>query len=369
MRVLLTTDTVGGVWTYTKELTEGLLQHGCSVTLVSFGPGPSGHHVAWTNSATSSYRNHFRYISSTVPLEWMPDNDRSFTDAAPVLEQIARDVRPDLFHSNQFCFGALNLNVPCLLVAHSDVLSWADACTPGGLEPSPWLTRYIRLVQQGLVRADAIVAPSAWMLGALGNHFALPAAQHVIPNGRSVPTSPDPPQGRHVQAVTAGRLDDPAKNLALLEQVRTLPVVVAGSLPASRRPSHLQYRGVLSERDLLSLFRESEIYLAPSLYEPFGLAPLEAALCGCAIVAHDIPSLREVWGNAALFFRTSADLERHLTALASNRSLLNRMQAASAHRAREFTRERMSDHYLALYRDLLTSSKPRSSPASPAYVH
>jgi len=37
-------------------------------------------------------------------------------------------------------------------------------------------------------------------------------------------------------------------------------------------------------------------------YEPFGLAPLEAALSRCAIVANDIPSLREVWGSAAMYF-------------------------------------------------------------------
>ena len=45
------------------------------------------------------------------------------------------------------------------------------------------------------------------------------------------------------------------------------------------------------------------IYIATSKYEPFGLAPLEAALSRCAIVANDIPSLREVWEDAALYFR------------------------------------------------------------------
>lgn len=38
------------------------------------------------------------------------------------------------------------------------------------------------------------------------------------------------------------------------------------------------------------------------IYEPFGIAPLEAALCGCTVVANDIASLREVWGDDALYF-------------------------------------------------------------------
>ena len=45
----------------------------------------------------------------------------------------------------------------------------------------------------------------------------------------------------------------------------------------------------------------SAIYALPARYEPFGLSALEAGLCGCALVLGDIPSLREVWGDAAVF--------------------------------------------------------------------
>ena len=43
------------------------------------------------------------------------------------------------------------------------------------------------------------------------------------------------------------------------------------------------------------------IYALPARYEPFGLSILEAALSGCALVIGDIPSLREIWADAALF--------------------------------------------------------------------
>jgi glycosyltransferase involved in cell wall biosynthesis len=43
------------------------------------------------------------------------------------------------------------------------------------------------------------------------------------------------------------------------------------------------------------------VYAAPARYEPFGYAPLEAALSGCALVLGDIPSFRELWEGAALF--------------------------------------------------------------------
>ena len=41
MRILMTTDTVGGVWSFTKELSRGLLENGCEVALVSLGRMPT----------------------------------------------------------------------------------------------------------------------------------------------------------------------------------------------------------------------------------------------------------------------------------------------------------------------------------------
>ena len=48
MRVLITADTVGGIWTYARELVTGLLRHGVEVTLVSFGHIPEPCQLAWT---------------------------------------------------------------------------------------------------------------------------------------------------------------------------------------------------------------------------------------------------------------------------------------------------------------------------------
>src|SRR3569833_3996501 len=47
MRILMTTDTVGGVWSFTKELATGLLKNGDAVSLVSFGRKPSQSQSAW----------------------------------------------------------------------------------------------------------------------------------------------------------------------------------------------------------------------------------------------------------------------------------------------------------------------------------
>ena len=356
MRVLLTTDTVGGVWTYTKDLTEGLLNHGHAVALVSFGGLPSPAQGQWTSDTISHFGNSFSYTPSDVPLEWMPENDRAHLTGAALLDRIAADFHPDLLHSNQFCFGSVDLDLPRLVVAHSDVLSWAAACTPSGLLPSPWLDCYVHLVQNGLNEADALVAPTRWMLGALAANFTPPARQHVIANGRTL-ADPDTTFPRRPQAVSAGRMADPSKNLALLLGVHACPLLIAGSLDRTpQTPDHsatVTPLGFLPESELLDLLRTSKIYIAASLYEPFGLAPLEAALCGCAIVANDLDSFREVWGPAALYFRSAEELDQQLTRLLNDDSLFTRMQALALQQARTYTATAMTTSYLDLYADLL----------------
>ena len=115
---------------------------------------------------------------------------------------------------------------------------------------------------------------------------------------------------RQMRAVTAGRMWDPAKNLALL-RAADLPISIEiagetdGEVIASDR---LRWVGQLGTEALQALFRESALYICCSRYEPFGLAALEAALCGCAVLAYDIPSLREVWGNGALYFHDAVTL-------------------------------------------------------------
>ncbi len=357
MRLLLTTDTVGGVWTYTRELTEGLLARSHSVALASIGPAPSPEQAAWAASFSPHLPSTFTFTAIDAPLEWQPENSTAYTAAAPGLLALAESFRPDLILSSQFCFGALPLAIPRLVVAHSDVLSWAEACRPEGLEPSPWLDQYRALVQAGLSAATAVLAPTHSMQASLARNFELPARTAVIPNGRTLPSAPSSP--RALQAVTAGRLWDEAKNLALLEslyaeQPAPLPIRIAGehrrSVPT---PSHLDLLGHLAEPDLLALFRSSAIYLATSLYEPFGLAPLEAALCGCAVLANDIPSLREVWGDAALFFHDACSLDHLLRSLIADPAALAAAQHRSHARALTLSSDSSLHNTLRLIRDLL----------------
>lgn len=357
MRILLTTDTIGGVWTFTKELTTELLKRGHAVALVSFGRQPSHEQQTWCAGLSLKHGDSFQFTASNAPLEWMEKNEFVFTQGAGVLSHVARQFRPDLLHSNQFCFGAMSLGVPKLITAHSDVLSWAQVCRPHGLEDSRWLRQYRCLVTHGLHGCDAVASPTRWMATALAHHYKDLPESYIVLNGRTLSA---PQSGlRTVQAVTVGRLWDEAKNVGMLRNVNSpIPVYVAGERQqgASVAPKQLGHSillGALPESSLMSLFARSSIYIATSIYEPFGLAPLEAALCGCAVVANDIPSLREVWGDSALYFSGARSLSTILHQLNRNPWELSLMRQQAFARASELTAERMTSGYEEIYRSLL----------------
>jgi glycogen(starch) synthase len=353
MRVLITTDVVGGVWQFTHELAAGLLSEGSSVALVSFGGEPSEEQCGECARLSSQYRDTFVYENSCAPLEWMQENEGAYHEPAPMLIRMIKEFDAEILHSNQFCFGALPVDIPKVITAHSDVLSWAEACRGEPLENSRWLRQYCRLVTDGLNGAAAIVAPTRWMLNALRRNFPLRARCEVIPNGRTLADAVSPV--RHLRAVVAGRLWDEAKDIRMLGDVNSpIAFLAAGGTQQSgaRGPQYLRGVTLLGRRkneELLRLFRESAIYICTSRYEPFGLAPLEAALCGCAVLARDIDSLREVWQDGALYFSDAASLSTLLNEMALSPECLQAAQDRSRKRAEWFTAGRMIGAYRAQF--------------------
>lgn len=365
MRILMTTDTVGGVWTYTRELAGGLLDAGCDVTLISMGRRPSSEQQAWALDTLSQFTGAFRYIPTEFTLEWMQNGAGCYADSREFLLGCIAAYSPDIVHCNQFCYGALPVEIPKLVVAHSDVLSWWQACRGTEPDESQWLSDYRQIVSEGLRGADCIIAPTKWMREQVLRHYGVHAPSLVIPNGRTI--EPHPETTKTLRAVTAGRLWDEAKNVRILDAVDCeIPICVVGEAGfdgadvSSLTNDSVKLLSPMNERDLLDLLRESAIYIVTSRYEPFGLAPVEAALCGCAIVANDIPSLREVWADAAIYFAQNdpGSLSSALNKLASNPRQLQEFANTALARARqEYSSSRMVEQYLATYQQAVAQAR------------
>jgi glycosyltransferase involved in cell wall biosynthesis len=189
------------------------------------------------------------------------------------------------------------------------------------------------------------------MLDAVRRHYAVAGDARVIPN--AVARRPGGGLRRRV-VLAAGRLWDEAKNLVALDRAAARlpwPVEVAGEPPHGRsqhvQPRHARLLGRLGRTELARRQAGAAVFCAPALYEPFGLAPLEAAQAGCALVLGDIPSLREVWGDAALFADPRDD-DALVDAL--KRAMEEEFWRDRAlTRAREYTPRRMGEAYLDAY--------------------
>lgn len=362
-RVLMTADAIGGVWTFALELCRGLARHDVEVVLATMGPRPR-----FDQRAAAAVPGNIVLCESSYDLEWMADPWDDVARAGDWLLGLARQYRPDVVHLNGYVHGALPWTAPVVAVGHSCVLSWwAAVC--GAPVPEQW-RQYARAVRAGLAGAQRVVAPTAWMAEALAFHYGPLPPQSVIPNGLDPPAG-DPPRKQPVIAA-AGRLWDEAKNLGVLAQIAAelpWPVQVAGERHAPdgsvRDWSGLELLGRLSPGEMAALYGRAALFAAPARYEPFGLAILEAAQAGCALVLGDIASLRENWTGAAEFVAVDdpAAWRDRLTALAADPDRVRRLGARARARAAHFSGARMADAYLELYRALR-----RGAPLAPAQV-
>ncbi len=369
MHVLITSDTLNGNWTYTRELVSGLVTRGLRVTLVSFGEIPLPEHTAWMDRLQG-----LAYHPTAFRLDWMQEGQQHFDDASAYLCSLVKETRPDVFHS---CYGALPVAVPRVVVAHGDMVPWWKAVHGREPKDSAWLRWYKQIIARGLSEASAVVAPSEWMLNTIRATYSGSARETVIHHGRN-PILFNPYVAKEDSVLAVGRLLDPAKQVNLLTQ-QTQPVPVAivtdgddAVDAAFRTPVRAQVKfadgdagvslkGPQSEAEMRLLYSRAALFAGTYRYDPSGMAILEAALSRCTLILNDIPSLREIWGPAAVYFRTneSESLAEAVRILTADVQLRRNFANRAFQRAREcFNAHRMTDNYIQLYRSVAAQKTP-----------
>lgn len=356
-RILMTADTLGGVWTYAIELCRALGQENIEIVLATLGAPLTAYQRQEVHSLASVILQTSRY-----KLEWMDQPWDDVAAAGKWLLGLEATFRPDVVHLNQFSHGALAWQAPCLVVGHSCVLSWWQA-VKGESAPDEW-QHYRHYVARGLRAADTVVAPSWAMMRELEIHYGPLRGCQVIANGRelNVPFVP-----KEAFVLAAGRLWDDAKNIRALATVAPKlpwPVYVAGNREhpngGTTSLTNLHLLGQLAPSKLAQWYARAAIYALPARYEPFGLTPLEAAGARCALVLGDIPSLRENWEGAATFVPPNDPdaLSRALLDLINDPSRCRELADQAESRRRRFTPATMAGAYLTAYGQLMAQRVP-----------
>lgn len=355
-RILMTADAVGGVWNYAMELIKGLSDRGIEIALATMGPLPD----AEKRKSLAGIKN-LELFESSFKLEWMEQPWEDVEEASEWLLELEIMLHPNIIHLNGFVHGALPWHCPVVVVGHSCVSSWFEK-VKGEKVSSDW-QNYRKKVSEGLRGADAVVAPSKAMMDMLKNHYGISDLCRVIYNGRSLS---DKVLAKKNMVLSAGRVWDEGKNMDALMSIASevpWPVYIAGD--HANKPIKYELVKLLGQipyQSLCTWMSEAAIYALPARYEPFGLSILEAAGSECALVLGDIESLREIWGDAAIYVNPDdrEELKAVINLLIENELLRNQYGKKARQRAMQFSSETMVNNYIDLYQNLICKKFPVS---------
>lgn len=342
----MTADSIGGVWTYVRELVRGLPSD-FEIILAVMGrsPSKSQYDEICCDSKVTVLFKPFR-------LEWMENAESDIQDAGEWLLSLQDSYDIDLVHINGYAHVSLPWKCPVVCVAHSCVYSWY-VHVKNRLPDFSW-NQYKKRVCEAMVNADIVISPSFAMQKDLIKNYDTIKKSLVIYNGRS-----DNHFGtgkKEPLLLASGRIWDEAKNLKCLSGVVKnieWPLYIAGEsgLPEENR----NYLGYLDSSEMVSWLNKASIYIHPALYEPFGLSVLEAAHCGCALILSDISSLNEIWENAALYVNpmNPEDIEEKIQYLINDKDALLYYSSKAKSKAQLYTAQLMCTKYEKIYKELL----------------
>ena len=357
MNILLTADPIGGVWNYALELCRSLQSSRARVALATLG-----RELQPEQRAEVARLGNVTLYESSFRLEWMPEPWEDLERAADWLLSLERRLNPDVVHLNHLVHADLPWRAPVLSAGHSCVWSWYAAVR--GMPAGQDWALYRERVTASLRAARCVVAPTFTMLSQLERYYGPFQDSRVVTNARN--SGLFEPGRKERLILCAGRLWDEAKNVAAVTAVASqlkAPVALAGEIVGPHGTtaalSGVRVLGPLATDALADWYGKAAIYVLPARYEPFGLTALEAALSGCALVLGDIPSLREVWGDAARY--VGPDDHRSLAAtvneLLEDDASRRLMGARAMARARLFSPDRFARSYLQIYEHLRCDSR------------
>ena len=363
-RLLMTVDAVGGVWQYATELCGALAPSGVEIVLANLGPPP-----AESRRASLAELPHVKFVDTGIGLDWLAPDAVAVDTASTALARLATAEAVSLVHCNHPALIADAFKIPVVATIHSCVATWWEAVRGGALPDAfRWQTER---VPNGLRQAAAVVAPTHAFAAAVARTYDLRSVPQVVANGRSMP--PRFQAAPADVAFTAGRLWDIGKGIALLDEVAarlSKPLRAAGSTSGpngeSIAPRHIERLGALDDRVLALHLAGRPVFVSAARYEPFGLAVLEAAQAGCALVLSDIATFREIWDGAASFVRPddATGYVGTIEALFADAGARATWGRRARERATLYTPERTARGMMAIYEQVHARESDAARPAA-----
>ena len=117
------------------------------------------------------------------------------------------------------------------------------------------------------------------------------------------------------------------------------------------------FTGIVPDRDLVQIYNQAELFVYPSLFEGFGLPPLEAMSCGLPVIASDSSSLKEVVGDAGILLSpgNNIEIQKQILHVLENEEIKEELKRKSLIRAKKFSWEETAQKTINLYYKIISS--------------
>jgi glycosyltransferase involved in cell wall biosynthesis len=294
---------------------------------------------------------------------------------------LVRRLQPHVLHIPYFA-APVRVDVPLVVTVH-DVIPLVLPEYRASLA----MRLYTALVRRTVRRATLVVTDSEWSRRDIVDRLGFPDERiRVVPLGVDERFRPAEESERTRELAARWGIRGPVvlnlggfdvrKNLPLLVRAfaRALPDLPEGSVLVIPGQAHsgnprlypplgplvrslgleqrVLFPGPIDEEEKVLWYRLATVYAYPSLYEGFGLSPLEAMACGTPVIAARCTSLPEVVGDAGLLVEPDERaFARALVQLVNDAELRRTLRARGLARARLFTWQRTAEGTLAAYRE------------------
>ncbi|MBS4068388.1 MAG: glycosyltransferase family 4 protein [Sulfurimonas sp.] len=170
---------------------------------------------------------------------------------------------------------------------------------------------------------------------------------------------------------------EPRKNLLSLlmaysllrrEEKDDLPLILVGfkgwenkeiMQEIEKNQEYIRYLGYITDTELAHIYNLATIFIYPSLYEGFGLPPLEAMACGTPVIVSNVASLPEVCGDAALYIEPMdlQDIKDKVLTLLGDEKLREELSNKSKAQAALFSWESSALEHFSVFEKILRLEK------------
>ena len=260
------------------------------------------------------------------------------------------------------------------LFAQNHVISIHDTAAFAGPE---WFSLLFGIYYRSVFpllgqRAVKVITPSLFSKREIVRHgIAGEEKITVIPGGVSpLFTRKESTPYTHPYLLTVGSIN-PRKNISkLIAAWSRIPghikndrkMIITGGGAASypsedfgEIPDDITFTGYITDKDLPSLYSGADAFVFPSLYEGFGLPPLEAMACGCPVITSNLSSMPEVCGNAAYYIdpHSTESLTDGIIKVLTDRDLREGLIQKGLERAKLFTWKRSAEEHIKVFNEVL----------------